>query len=450
MRETILLKQQTPMWHFQAEQPGCCLRATEVKPKLDRFLLQKYHDDERLHKIGDTEALDYKLSFDVGDNKMYDLDPSKFTLYFGNMGDGPKKGLVLYHNPIKMQLFSLYRDMVELIKENLCEFFARNSFGTRQDKGFGYFFPEGMNFNQAYGAKYKIKLELSIDSNPPKQGHVKDGFVIMKLYEEMFKYIEYFHKLIRSGINENRRVYDSMLKGYAQQFRDENGQNIIWDKPLIRYILQYNNKKYQKKCDMIDREKGDKVKVSDKMGHEHDDCEQYRDNKGHLYLFREMLGLATTQEWKFYENNIEINSQDSNFTRFKSPINYRPCFVRTDNGRGADKEFEVNIFIDFDEKPLEDIKKQVFDITSDLKMSINHHDKISNARPFQKFSLEGYFDFIYKQYCDFHNPRFPKFINGTTAKPMRKKGTTKKADEYINEIFNPFSKDLNFVKLNKD
>ena len=35
----VKLRQLTPLIHFQAEQPQATLRATEVKPKLDRFLL---------------------------------------------------------------------------------------------------------------------------------------------------------------------------------------------------------------------------------------------------------------------------------------------------------------------------------------------------------------------------------------------------------------------------
>lgn len=34
----IGLKQHTPLIHFQSEQPGAILRATEVKSKLDKFL----------------------------------------------------------------------------------------------------------------------------------------------------------------------------------------------------------------------------------------------------------------------------------------------------------------------------------------------------------------------------------------------------------------------------
>ena len=36
----VKLKQWTPLLHFQADQSGACLRATEVKPKQDRFVAQ--------------------------------------------------------------------------------------------------------------------------------------------------------------------------------------------------------------------------------------------------------------------------------------------------------------------------------------------------------------------------------------------------------------------------
>ena len=38
---SFTLRQHTPMIHFQADQPGATLRATELKPKLDKFLIEK-------------------------------------------------------------------------------------------------------------------------------------------------------------------------------------------------------------------------------------------------------------------------------------------------------------------------------------------------------------------------------------------------------------------------
>ena len=53
----IKLRQDTPMWHFQSEQNGCCLRASEVKPKLDRFLAEKENKE--------YTSLEYKMYFIV-------------------------------------------------------------------------------------------------------------------------------------------------------------------------------------------------------------------------------------------------------------------------------------------------------------------------------------------------------------------------------------------------
>jgi len=39
------LKQHTPLIHFQSNQKGATLRATELKPKLDKFLIEQFQKD---------------------------------------------------------------------------------------------------------------------------------------------------------------------------------------------------------------------------------------------------------------------------------------------------------------------------------------------------------------------------------------------------------------------
>ena len=70
---TITLKQHTPLIHFQHSEPGAKLRATEVKPKLDRYILTKLgggnyetginraKEQGLLTGKGEHPALDYKL-----------------------------------------------------------------------------------------------------------------------------------------------------------------------------------------------------------------------------------------------------------------------------------------------------------------------------------------------------------------------------------------------------
>ena len=47
---TYELKQETPIIHFQHNQSGATLRATEVKPKLDRFIIKKLGGVEKIDK----------------------------------------------------------------------------------------------------------------------------------------------------------------------------------------------------------------------------------------------------------------------------------------------------------------------------------------------------------------------------------------------------------------
>lgn len=84
---TVTLKQHTPLIHFQHNQEGATLRASEVKPKLDKYLIKFYFDDQfehckyflvgynsksenELRKKFETgyRALDYKLRISADNN----------------------------------------------------------------------------------------------------------------------------------------------------------------------------------------------------------------------------------------------------------------------------------------------------------------------------------------------------------------------------------------------
>lgn len=141
LKREIPLKQDTPMWHFQPNQSGCCLRATEVKPKLDKFLekLDGFQKNYYLDK-SKNNALDYKLWFEPIGEKI-SLNVADFPLFFANTGvdDRDKKQLLYYPKGVKMHLFSFNAKLLDFVEKNLPAFFAYHSFGTRQDKGFGFF-----------------------------------------------------------------------------------------------------------------------------------------------------------------------------------------------------------------------------------------------------------------------------------------------------------------------
>ena len=91
---TISLRQHTPLIHFQHDQEGATLRASEVKPKLDRFVIkQAFHDsfdeckefligynpdpekkEESIRALRNKwnagyRALDYKIRIKASDNR---------------------------------------------------------------------------------------------------------------------------------------------------------------------------------------------------------------------------------------------------------------------------------------------------------------------------------------------------------------------------------------------
>ncbi|MCK9618739.1 MAG: hypothetical protein M0R21_13000 [Lentimicrobiaceae bacterium] len=174
---TFTLKQHTPLIHFQHDQDGATLRATEVKPKLDKFIMEKLlkgegkspgkgYDEYRIvndkeeyfdvgksfleyakhHKIewkewligkGEHPALDYKiliLSKDKHPDKIYDIKL---------ITEADK--VAITSKSILFSLRSFQENIVKLINENIDEFFVISCFGNRQNKGWGDFLPESLN-----------------------------------------------------------------------------------------------------------------------------------------------------------------------------------------------------------------------------------------------------------------------------------------------------------------
>lgn len=414
----IDLRQDTPMWHFRPDEKGCCLRASEVKPKLDKFLTDKLdsdvEDEWKLKNQGDEKSihLDYKMTFEsIGEyteikgafNKNKGIY-APFPLFFGNMGEGEKKKLIYYPDGIRMTIFSLHKDLVEKIDMYICEFFACHSFGTRQSKGFGCFYPEKINeeniseklqCDNIIKTLAQYKFEVNIKSNNEQ-------------FLELFRGIDSFHKKIRSGINLRNFYFKSLMFSYAKE------KNSNWDKPQIRHFFgliddnSYFKKQYEKKCGQRDNKDGKKqVKQSDENCPRESMIEDYntfgnsqpykftKDKDGYIPLFRDALGLSGTQSWLYY--NAEVNITDSQtdknkkVTRFKTPFLYRP--VENSNG-------SYTIYIIFDKdyrEKLDKLKEVKFKIEANKIVNKNKEpiNGCLKAKIYQDFDLIEYFNYIF-------------------------------------------------------
>lgn len=334
----IKLKQHTPLIHFQHDQNGATLRASEVKPKLDKYIIKHaFHDsfDEckeylvgydpdpmEVKKLQEKwsngyRALNYKLSITSSskESKKFNyvkmdsygnpvLDEKKGTpkidripLYFGNL---TKEDALVFDESeeIKLEFFSLNDCIIKKIKKNYLEFFAITNFGTRQTKGFGSFYPSDVELSKKMFDQYYY---FTITANGEDWWHKS---------LDLFTKIDYFYKSLRSGINQGF-YFKSLMFHYAIK------QEQYYDKRKIRQFYKHF-----------------KPNEGDDKG-EKDEKRKYRpwstklDGKSRFY--RDMLGLSTNQGWKFYHATVKKESaqtrDEDKINRFKSPLTFKPLYL---------------------------------------------------------------------------------------------------------------------------
>lgn len=269
---TAILKQHTPMIHFQHNESGATLRASEVKPLLDKFILTKLGDGDiskgRLYAknsnwLIDNEknyALNYKLSISlqkksrleylitsgtfplptehpsnfftiqnspyfaqekcVGVNtnstiilKKSNNDPRKKEAEFKekNWSQIDKKGLEWQDFTIK--IFSLKGDLINKIQTYLPAFFICHNFGTRNNKGFGSFTVECIN-NQKYICNVEDTLKENFSFVYKKQIALSHQSTLDIIYNQIFSIIKKDYQILKSGYNFRNEYIKSILFCY--------------------------------------------------------------------------------------------------------------------------------------------------------------------------------------------------------------------------------------------
>lgn len=407
----VQLVQDTPMWHFQGAFDDCCLRATEVKPKLDRFLLAKLdkgelsvNDCALTSRDGvpstwwaneDKTALNYKMRISaesrrIIESQVPDLDRrtgqqktdrngkpvfrNLYPIYFARVGADESGDMELVRmSGIRVELIVSDDRLAECIAPIIPAFFASHSFGARQDKGFGCFRVSGAgSTGQLSGASYYF-IAPACNNSEDK-------------YQSLFQHINYFHKVIRRGVNERGCYVKSMMYHYAKDKGD------YWDKPVIRTAFNFRNVLYRFICGDVHIDElydMDRRKVTNRDGSIKpvrnslsDEYERNRELMGKKNLYRDALGLSTSQDWISYGNKVKtsLHSNENEEVRFKSPVDYRPV-PTTDGG------FIVYIIIH--ELP-DELRQARFDISCDKSREKLERMKISDA-----ISISDYFEFIY-------------------------------------------------------
>jgi len=208
------LKQHTPIIHFQSEQNGATLRATELKPKFDRFLKEQAFNGEIPEEFliaKDKEALDYKVKL-IPKNKEVSLPNS--SLYFANNAvnnDNEKKHTVKTIS-LDIEFFTFNTKLLQKIEKYFNDFLLITNFGSRSSKGYGSFTCNTDSVSVVLN-KYYPNMVFKISNID----NILD-------WEEK---VDNTHKRLKSGINF-RQYHKSLLFQYMCI------KNVRWEKRKIK------------------------------------------------------------------------------------------------------------------------------------------------------------------------------------------------------------------------
>ena len=322
---TFTLKQHTPIIHFQSDQSGATIRASELKPKFDRFLIKYAFEDNNEHYKAflidkDKKALRYKVrivnrissasrwTYKTYVNQKKNDGTQRVGSYFGT------NTALAFDDETDVHFLVQDKRLTPIIRKYFEDFILLHNFGTRQNKGFGSFSVVAVDGNALNYSEEKIASAML--HYYPK--------VYIKRAKEPLKMIHEDYQRLKSGHN---RPY---TKSYLFEYMC--GKDIRWEKRMIK---QYMQKDYP---DVYKQMKFEKPPV---------DCTIQEEN---FYYIRGLLGTADQIE--FLKTNprnfkdkikIKIKAENSSIKRYKSPITFKVventifAFAETDNAIGGER-----------------------------------------------------------------------------------------------------------------
>lgn len=352
----VTLKQHTPMIHFQHDQEGATLRASEVKPKLDRFVVENVFDsdydncreflvgydpkkpDKLREKFGaGYMALDYKMIVTPRNKVFSSLNPhydsrkrkyvtEDFPLILSNMGGKESENEIadlsqydlvdlvfVSKNTSKFKEDSL----LDVISSWIDLFFATQNFGQRQDKGFGSFSVVSIN-----GEKMGFpKTELPENTRLLKITFPDEIREIDK-QKQLFQVIDFYWKCLKSGINytRNGQYPNRYIKAYLWTYLNE--RKSTWEKRKVKETFNLTT------------------------------GQERAENPNNPFFARAVLGCPDKFEYRNkgkivgIEHSSEKNSEDY-IARIPSPVVFKPIFEGN----------TVRIYILVDETPIEKLRE---------------------------------------------------------------------------------------------
>ena len=237
-----------------------------------------------------------------------------------------------------------------------------------------------------------------------KRYETEDEILNLFKLHNLFYRIELFYKTLRSGINiPNKLYFKSLMFQYARRLNPSQQ----WDKRTIREHFYGRFFRYQ---DLLKKPypNDGTLKFSPNGNHEKDKL-----------LFRDLLGLSSSQQWKFYNNDtiakegVKKTKGKVEIQRFKSPITFKPlqitenlfrvyifCNQIPDGYLG--EKIEINSTKFPDENPLELQLPNEFDVSEYLYDAVTLFILQDNG--------SEYYDNHFKQYVNGSNSEEAQYL----------------------------------------
>lgn len=259
------LVQHTPLIHFQHSEPHACLRATEVKPKLDRFLIEQLEKDDRFGDgrwkkwfVGDgsQQSFDYMMRITPNSEQVERTQSIERAIaraehrppnasfheihknYFGNMASGNNiqdtiretfKESLFYKDGLTLTIRCFIPELLTFIDEHIRGFFMMHNFGTRQRKGFGSFTvdistkpnePKGFDLVGKYCPNaYYCKLDNDVNADA-----LLDAVWVISAF-------------LRSGFNRGEGNY---VRGFVFRYFQREKNPLANDKAFVKQKVLRN------------------------------------------------------------------------------------------------------------------------------------------------------------------------------------------------------------------
>ncbi len=348
---TFTLKQHTPIIHFQHDQAGATLRATELKPKLDQYIIEQSlarlvpkvsfrHKQEARDKFkliattglgehskpewkqwligkGKAEhvALDYKVR--ITDQDVRSLDQRSFG-QVQLISEVILDKKAISSSSIACSINTLNSNLLVQIKELISSFFLFENFGTRQNKAWGcYFHEDHESWDTIKQAMLSSGLPVYVFDGKipiPRREVDVSNFYATRVMRPW--------RILKSGFNFGGEYKKSLLFKYLCS------KELRWDKRWMKHRLQELIDSGKLPSALLGRLGPNDCSTEEEGNSDRNDTTTWEDRQelDYAYVFgRAMLGLPEHIEFRAEGNRIyQVIVKNSNgIERFKAPVTFK-------------------------------------------------------------------------------------------------------------------------------